>query len=98
MATPYLLAFAWLAMQRNDPVRAGELVAIAELYDSSTAIALIHLLAALGGWTDETWQAERDAAIATYLSPAHEFAVEQGPVMLDEELRRWEDFPSAGRT
>ena len=48
VATPYLLAFGWLAVERGELDRARELARVAELYDSSTHVALIHLLAVLG--------------------------------------------------
>ena len=52
---------------------------MAELYDSSTHVALIHLLAVLEEWTDDEWTARRDAAIAHYLSPEHAAEAEEGP-------------------
>jgi Bacterial transcriptional activator domain len=60
------------------------------LRDSSTLVALMHLLASLHGWTDDTWAAERDAAIGRYLSPDHEAAVERCFTTLGEEVDRWE--------
>ena len=37
VATPYLLAFGWLAVEAGELDRARELARVAELYDSSTA-------------------------------------------------------------
>ena len=88
--TPFLLAFAYLALEDGDDARAEAVVGTAEIYDSSTLVALLHLLARLHGWTDETWAAERDAAIGRYLSPDHEAATERGFTILGEEADRWE--------
>lgn len=88
--TPYLLAFAWLAVERGDDARAHRLVATAELYDASTHLALMHLLARLDGWKDETWERERDVAIGRYLSPHHEAAAAQGIAVLVDEVAEWE--------
>ena len=43
----------------------------------------------LGRWGDDEWTAERDAAVAHYLSPEHEPEAEEGPAVLDAELARW---------
>ena len=89
VATPYLLAFGWLAVEQGELDRARELARVAELYDSSTHVALIHLLAVLENWTDDEWTTRRDAAIAYYLSPEHAAEAEEGPAALESELRRW---------
>jgi hypothetical protein len=90
IATPFLLAFAWLAVEAGDVVRAAELAEVMEVYDSSTTIALIFLLATLHDWPADSWAQERDAAIAHYLGPDHEAAVEQGFAVLGEEIDRVE--------
>ena len=89
VATPYLLAFAWLALEQGEPDRAGALVSVAEIYDSSTHLALVHLVARIEGWTDEEWRTRRDATIARYLSADHEPEAERGPAVLDAEVERW---------
>ena len=91
--TPYLLAFAWLAVERGDDARARRLVATAELYDASTHVALMHLLARLDGWKDDSWARERDAAIMKYLGPHHEAAAAQGVAVLVDEVAEWERTP-----
>jgi hypothetical protein len=50
---------------------------------------LLHLLAAIHGWSDESWPRERDAAIAAYLGPEHETAAKQGHAVLTAEVDRW---------
>ena len=87
--TPFLLAFAWLAVEAGDTTHAAELAAVAELYDASTLIALLHLLAAIHDWSEEDWPRERDAANAEYLSPEHETAAKQGHAALNAEIDRW---------
>ena len=88
--TPFLLAFAWLAIEEGDRTRSADLAATAELYDASTEVGLIHLLATLHAWGDETWNHQRAAAIGHYLSPEHEPLVEQGSATLADEVDRWE--------
>ena len=90
LATPFLLAFAWLALELDDHERARRLVANAELYDASTQVALVYALAAIDDRGPEEWTAGRDAAVAHYLGPEHELAIEHGAAVLDEELDRWE--------
>ena len=70
--TPFLLAFAWLAVEEGDHTLAAELASKAELYDASTHVGLTHLLARLEGWTEENWDQRRDHAIARYLGDDHE--------------------------
>ena len=97
--TPFLLAFGWIAIETGEPDRAAELVATAELYDSSTLVGLIYLLATLGCWSDDDWTAQRKGAIARYLAPEHEAAAKRGVATLAEEVERWErrlaDRPAA---
>jgi hypothetical protein len=88
--TPYLLAFAWLAVEGGDCERAARLAAVAELYDSSTQVSLLHLLARIEHWTGESWARERDAAIGRYLSRGHERAAGQGAAVLGDEVGDWE--------
>lgn len=88
--SPYLLAFGWLAFEEGDRDRAAQLVATAELYDSSTYIGLLYLLAALGDWADDAWISERDIAVAHYLSPDHEAAAHQGFARLTEAIDHWD--------
>ncbi len=88
--TPFLLAFAWLAVEDDDHERAAALVAKVELYDASTQVALIHILATLHGWTDGTWSHERDAAVGKYLSSEQEAAAKEGSGELAAEIERWE--------
>jgi predicted ATPase/DNA-binding SARP family transcriptional activator len=90
LATPYLLAFSWLAIEEGDVRRARRLVDHAEMFDASTQVALLYALAALEGWTAEAWHAGRDAMCAKYLSPDHEPAVRMGIEVLDAELDDWE--------
>jgi predicted ATPase/class 3 adenylate cyclase/DNA-binding SARP family transcriptional activator len=90
VTTPFLLAFGWLAVERDDVGHAAELVACAEIYDSSTHVALIYLLARVRGWTDESWRTDCDAAIAQYLGPDHEAAARRGPEVLNLEVDAWE--------
>lgn len=88
--TPHLLAFAWLAIEQGDRERARRLVAGAELYDASTEVALVHLLARVDDWPAESWAAGLDAVAGLYLSPEHEKDVERGAVDLEAEVDRWE--------
>jgi hypothetical protein len=90
LATPYLLAFAWLAIEEGDVRRARRLVDHAEMFDASTQVALLYALAAIEGWTAAAWHAGRDAMCAKYLSPEHEHAVRLGIEVLDAELDDWE--------
>ena len=90
VATPFLLAFAWLAIEQGDHARAADLASKAELYDASTHVGLTHLLARLGGWTEESWDQCRDRAIAGYLSDDHEPLAKQGAAALGVEVERWE--------
>ena len=90
VATPYLLAFAWLALEVGDPERARALVAKAEMYDSSTEVALVHALAAIDDWDDEDWTAGRERMVATYLGAEQEEAAQGGVAALDEEVDRWQ--------
>lgn len=90
IATPFLLAFAWLALELDDRERARRLVANAELFDASTQVALVYALAAIEDWRPDEWTAGRDAAVASYLGPEHELATEHGAAVLDDELDRWE--------
>ena len=87
--SPFLLAFAWLAVEEGDHARAADLAGVAELYDSSTGIALLHLLAAIHDWSDDDWPRERDAANAAYLSAEHESAAKRGHAVLTAEIDRW---------
>ncbi len=88
--TPFLLAFAWLAVEDGDSVRAAELVATAELYDASTHIGLTFLLSKLEGWTDDSWDRSRDRAIGRFLSEDHHRVAKQGTAVLAAEVERWE--------
>jgi hypothetical protein len=88
--SPYLLAFAWLAVEDGDHARAAELVATAELYDASTHIGLTFLLAKLESWTEENWDRRRDRAIGVYLSDDHDRMAKQGSAALADEVERWE--------
>ncbi len=88
--TPYLLAFAWLAVEDGDRARAQELAACSELYDASTLVALLYLLADVCSWSDDAWDAECGAAIARYLGPDHEAAARRGFATLGDEVDRWE--------
>ncbi len=90
LPTPFVLAFAWLAIEQGDHARAGDLLATVELYDSSTQIALIHALARVEGWTGETWNQGCDRAVGRYLSPAHEAESRKSAATLAAELERWE--------
>jgi predicted ATPase/class 3 adenylate cyclase len=87
--TPYLLAFAWLAVEEGDAAHARELAERAESYDASTQVALIHLLATLERWPDEQWTDRREAAMGHYLHPDHEPVAKEGPAVLAQELQRW---------
>lgn len=88
--TPFLLAFAWLAVEDGEAARAAELAARAEIYDSSTIIALLYLLATLQGWSADSWARNRDATIGWYLSPDHEPAAKEGFATLASEVERWD--------
>jgi hypothetical protein len=88
--TPYLLAFAWLAIEEGEVERAESLVACAELYDSSTALGLLHVLAAIGGWAEADWPLGHETMVGTYLGPGHDALARQGAATLDEEVERWE--------
>ncbi len=96
--TPFLLAFAWLAVEEGDPARAAELAARAEIYDSSTNIAVLYLLATLQGWSDDSWARECDAVLARYLGPGHEPAAKEGFATLAAEVERWSRRLSRART
>ncbi len=89
LATPLLLAFAWLWIEAGDHDRANELARAAELYDASTEVGLIYLVARLEGWGDDDWNGRRDATIAWYLDPAHVDLSDRGPAELTAELTRW---------
>ena len=67
-----------------------ETLSVAEVFDSSTLIALVYLLARARGWTSREWEAERDAAIAKYLHPDHESATRRGTAVLNDEIAAWE--------
>jgi predicted ATPase/class 3 adenylate cyclase len=97
VTTPFLLAFAWLAVEEGELTHAAELVACAEIYDSSTEVALVHVIAHIRGWTDDTWARECDAAIAEYLHPDHESASRQGHAVLAAEIEAWEHRLALGR-
>jgi predicted ATPase len=88
--TPFLLAFAVLAVECNDFDRAAELAAASELYDSSTQIALINLLSQVQDWGRDTWDQQRDAALITYLSPEQETIARRGVAKLNDEIARWD--------
>jgi predicted ATPase/class 3 adenylate cyclase len=90
VTSPFLLAFAWLALEEGDSMRATELAAHAELYDSSTQVALVYLLARVRGWTDETWDSASSAATTEYLDAAHDALVRQAPAVLTAEVAAWE--------
>lgn len=91
IAAPFLLAFAWLAIEAGELDRARHLLAHAELYDSSTQVALVHAWAAIEGWTGEAWNEGRDRVVSSYLAPKHEEVARIGGRVLDEEVRRWAD-------
>ncbi len=90
IATPFLLAFAHLALERGDRARARELAATSEMYDSSTQIALINVLSQVQDWSRDTWDEQRDAALLTYLLPEQEAIARRGVGVLNEEVARWE--------
>jgi hypothetical protein len=97
VTTPFLLAFAWLAVERDDLTRAAGLAEAAEIYDSSTEVALIYVLARVRGWTNDTWAHDCNAAIVEYLDPAHEAAAREGPAVLAAEIEGWEQvLPARG--
>jgi hypothetical protein len=90
VTTPFLLAFACLAVEEGDLGHAADLAAAAEIYDSSTEVALMYVLAGVRGWSPETWASQCSVAIFEYLDPTHETATREGPAILSAEIEAWE--------